>query len=262
MLNNIWRYIAGTLRFFLVDFGIRQLWRVVRTGRGSTLQIRLRGVPHPITIRPTKVDVLVLWQTFGIKQCEVTLPFTPNLIIDAGANIGCTVIAFSELYPEARIIAIEPDKTNAALARKNTAAYPNARIVEGAVWHRATMLEIENPDDESWAFRIVERPLQEGSIHAAFGGTALEATTTQAQSGIRAYTIDELSEGAPIDLLKVDIEGGEQYLFRENTAWLSLVRAMFVELHGKECRATVAEAAHRAGFRAYPPQGEYAVFMR
>lgn len=243
MLQNIWRYIVGTLRFFAFDFGLVQLVRVWTT-KATTLEVRVSGVSHPLVIRPTKPDVLVLWQTFGLRQCAVPLSSAPKLIVDAGANIGCTAVFLANAYPGARIVAVEPDTENASLARRNCARYPNIEIVEGAVWPRPVMLEIENPQDESWAFRMRERPL---------GADA---------SGMRGLTIDELSKGASIDLLKVDIEGGEVQLFTEDTQWLTRVGAMLVELHGPNCKRAVATAAQTAGFQALPPQGEYVVYAR
>lgn len=243
MLQNVWRYVSGTVRFFLVDFGLGQLLRVLFT-REATLEVRLPGVPHPLVIRPTKPDVLVLWQTFGLRQCAVPMAKPPALIVDAGANIGCTAVFLANAYPGARIVAVEPDVENAALARRNTARYPQVELVEGAVWPRPVMLEIENPQDESWAFRMRERPVEAGG------------------AGMRGLTIDELSKGAQIDLLKVDIEGGETQLFTEETQWLGRVGAMLVELHGAECSKAVANAAASSGFTQRPPQGEYVVYAR
>lgn len=243
MLQNVWRYVVGTLRFFLFDFGPRQLLKVWQTTT-PTLEVTLPDVPHPLVIRPTKPDVLVLWQTFGLKQCAVPLRAPPRLIVDAGANIGCTAVFLANAYPGARIVAVEPDTKNAELARKNCARYPAVEIVEGAVWPRPVQLEIENPQDESWAFRMRETPRDGGA------------------GGMRGLTIDELSKGQAIDLLKVDIEGGERQLFTEETQWLGRVGAMLVELHGPACTEAVATAAQQSGFRALPPQGEYVVYAR
>jgi FkbM family methyltransferase len=243
MLANVWRYIVGTVRFFLFELGPGQLLRVMRA-RTPTLEVTLPNVPHPLVIRPTKPDVLVLWQTFGLRQCALPLRAPPKLIVDAGANIGCTAVFLANAYPGAHIVAVEPDAGNAALARKNCATYPGVEIVEGAVWPRAVMLEIENPTDESWAFRMRERPRD------------------ASPGGMRGLTIDELSKGEPIDLLKVDIEGGETQLFSQETQWLGRVGAMLVELHGAECTRAVASAATSAGFLSRPPQGEYVVYAR
>lgn len=243
MLQNIWRYIIGTVRFFAWDFGLRQLLAVWRT-REPFVEVRLPGLPHRLTIRPTKPDVLVLWQTFGLRQCAVPLPTPPRFILDAGANIGCTAVFLANAYPGARIVAVEPDAANAALAKKNCAPYSQVELVEGAVWPRPVLLEIENPDGESWAFRMREKPRDGGG------------------AGMQGLTIDELTKGAAIDLLKVDIEGGEEQLFTQDTQWLGRVGAMLVELHGLNCERAVAHAASSSGFRQLPPQGEYVVYTR
>jgi FkbM family methyltransferase len=244
MMKNISRYVVGTLRFFLFDFGFSQLLRVFATKKGDTLEVHLPNIAHSLTIRPTKADVLVLWQTFGLNQCAIQLAEEPTLIIDAGANIGCTALFFAKTYPNTSIIAIEPDKTNVALAEKNCRTYPNVKIVEGAVWHHSAMVGIENPEGESWAFRM------------------RELSTEEASTGIRGFTIDELSKDAEISLLKVDIEGGEKTLFSQNTQWLARTGTMLVEVHGKECQQAVQQASVKAGFHTLPPQGEYVVYAR
>jgi FkbM family methyltransferase len=245
VIQNIWRYIIGTVRFFLLDFGLSQMLRFVLTKPVEKLEVRLPNIPHPLTIRPAKVDLLVLWQTFGVKQGVIPDLKHPQFIIDAGANIGATAVFLANQYPSAQIIAVEPETTNVQLARQNCAHYPNIEIIEGGVWHRSAMLEIENPEDESWAFRIRE-----------------SAVGDPTSKGVRGFTIDELSQGKRIDLLKVDIEGSEKYIFSEGTSWLSSVNAMLVEIHGKECKRVVTKSVSSAGFRELPQQGEYVVYVR
>ena len=41
------------------------------------------------------------------------------LIIDCGAHCGIATKFFAETYPQARIVAVEPDEDNVALAREN-----------------------------------------------------------------------------------------------------------------------------------------------
>ena len=43
----------------------------------------------------------------------------PSVIIDAGANIGLASIWFASKFPEARILAIEPEKSNYELLVRN-----------------------------------------------------------------------------------------------------------------------------------------------
>jgi FkbM family methyltransferase len=119
------------------------------------------------------------------------------LIIDCGANIGLSGVWYARQFPEAKIIAVEPDQSNLEIASRNLAAYPNVTLVSGGVWDTPSHLSIVNPDAEPWAFRVEEG---EGSIPG--------------------FTIDQLSEGKPILVVKVDIEGAEKELFRSNTDWM------------------------------------------
>jgi FkbM family methyltransferase len=116
------------------------------------------------------------------------------LIIDCGANIGLSGVWYSRQFPEAKIIAVVPDQPNLEIASKNLAAYPNVTLVSGGVWDTRSLLSIVNPDAEPWAFQVKE------------GG-----------GSIPGFTIDQLSEGKPILVVKVDIEGAEKELFRSNT---------------------------------------------
>jgi hypothetical protein len=45
-----------------------------------------------------------------------------------------------------------------------------------------------------------------------------------------------------IDLLKVDIEGGELELFSGNTNWLTSVRNICIELHSADCERVFFDA--------------------
>src|SRR5205823_805130 len=118
--------------------------------------------------------------------------------------------------PDALILAVEPDKNNLAMMCRNTAEYRNVRLVEGAVWSSETEVVIENPDALAWAIRVVE---------AAPGGNGVR---------VRGYTIESLMDLAGVDeifILKVDIEGSEQTLFRCNSGWLEKTAVLMVELH-------------------------------
>ena len=53
-----------------------------------------------------------------------------GLIIDAGGYLGTAAIAFSEAYPDATVVTIEPSPENFALLVQNTAAYPNIRAAQ------------------------------------------------------------------------------------------------------------------------------------
>lgn len=137
------------------------------------------------------------------------------LIVDCGANIGLSALYFSLHLPKARIVGIEPASDNVRVARKNTSHNPLIEIVEAAVYDKVTPLELVDPQAEKFAYRV-----QEASIPSA--------------TSIPAVTIDEIMKrhGAKRNLIvKVDIEGGEDALFRSNLDWLDHTDLLIAETH-------------------------------
>ena len=53
----------------------------------------------------------------------------------------------------------------------------------------------------------------------------------EGEGSIPGFTIDQLSEGKPILIVKVDIEGAETELFRSNTDWMDRIDLIAIELH-------------------------------
>src|SRR6266851_270579 len=136
------------------------------------------------------------------------------LIIDAGANIGASVVYFSMTYPESRIVAIEPEKKNLKLLAMNCAGR-NVSIRAGAVSSADGSLFLSAPAGGSdWSFQV-------GS---------------QGEYEVEAMAIDSLladhgaDQFAPF-ICKIDIEGGEADLFSKNYQWMDVFPLLIIELH-------------------------------
>lgn len=136
------------------------------------------------------------------------------VILDCGANIGCSTYWLATEFPRARVLAIEPDAGNVALAQHNTRHCPNVTVLRAAVAATDCMLRIADAGASADSFRT--EPSAEGDIH----GYAIASLLTQVGA-----TPHELL------LAKVDIEGFEQQLFSENTEWLAATGAVIVETH-------------------------------
>jgi FkbM family methyltransferase len=138
------------------------------------------------------------------------------LIIDCGGNIGLTTVWLARKFPEARIIAVEPDDANFSLLRINTEHLGDRFTpICGGIWHEKADLEIINPDSGSAALRI---------------GTA---SSPNLGKTIRAYTIDEVCVLAGVNspfIVKIDIEGAQESLFKSNTDWVSKTHMIVIEL--------------------------------
>jgi FkbM family methyltransferase len=187
---------------------------------GPLDSVTLPGIPHPFWFRHGTSDVQAIRQIFVRREYE-WLSTLPNVqtIVDAGANVGAASVFLLDLFPQARLVAIEPAAGNLAVLEKNLAHYGNrATVVRGAVWPSATKLEIDRGyrDGLDWSIRV--RP-GEGEVE-----------------GITVPQLMERQRLDPIDLLKIDIEGAERELFAGDTSWLPCVRHLCIELHDEDCR--------------------------
>lgn len=176
--------------------------------------------------RPGDSDLLTFWYTLGAGEydlakfpqhaSQVVAAYdrirhagrTP-IIIDAGANIGAASIWFSLQFPDARIVAIEPDPQNARICRLNTTGR-NVEVVEAAIGAKAGSVSLVG-NDESWGIKTVRD-----------GG------------GVPVVTIPDLLaryENCELLIAKIDIEGFESDLFAEETGWIEEATALIVEPH-------------------------------
>jgi FkbM family methyltransferase len=208
--------VAGDLKCHYLALGIRGVLLSARSylleKPGETIA-SAPGIAHPIHLRLRTSDVPLLTQVILHSQYDWRLLKPPNVIVDAGANIGLASIFFANRYPGATILAVEPAASNLPLLRRNMAPYPNCKVVAGALWnHNATVATV--PGEGEWGFRVEEDLA--GNKSAA------------------ALTLDRLMQDYGIDyvdLLKVDIEGAEKEVFESSSAWIDRVGAIAIELH-------------------------------
>ena len=182
-----------------------------------------------ITIRPgssdaqTFIDVfrgraydIAGWPGFATVMAEyrrITARGDVPLILDLGANVGAASVWFARQFPEARIIAVEPDAENAALCRLNTRALANVTCVTGAIASRSGHVSLRNDGDKAWTIQTAWDP----------------------QGQVPAYTIADLvatvGRAGQLFIVKIDIEGFESDLFARGTEWIDEVTVIFIEPH-------------------------------
>jgi FkbM family methyltransferase len=78
----------------------------------------------------------------------------PEFIIDAGANIGLASVYFASRFPNARILAIEPERKNFEILVKNVERYPNVQPILGALWGERAEVEVVDRGLGNWGFMI------------------------------------------------------------------------------------------------------------
>ncbi len=158
-------------RRFGLAFPMRHLRRLAGQREYVTT---LRGV-GPVTLRLDNSDADVFRQVFRYREYDlkgtgqwprVQAAYEALLaagkrpiIIDAGANVGASTLYFATTYPEAIVVAIEPDAENLELCRRNTRSCPNVRLVEAGLGGEAGLVELRGGENGSWSI-MTERSVQ------------------------------------------------------------------------------------------------------
>ena len=156
------------------------------------------------------------------------------LIIDAGANIGLSIVYFKQLYPNSKIIAFEPDEKIFSILETNINSFKfkNIELIKKALWKEDCVLSFE--------------------ADGADGGRVNLNDTSKGEVKISAQRLSPfLNE--PVDFLKIDIEGSELEVLIECQNKLTNVDKMFVEYHSFENKeqnlSKIITIIENAGFR-------------
>ncbi len=135
------------------------------------------------------------------------------LVVDCGANIGLASKYFAMEFPEALVLAVEPDASNLDVARKNCRG-ERVVFVNGAVSGSDGFGVVTNHEAGANALRVES---------VAGGGLPMHSMNT-----LLAH--EDLKECTPF-LLKIDIEGSESELFTGDTSWIDRFPILTIELH-------------------------------
>jgi len=215
-------------------------------------------------IRPKAADLWMFVQIFHNKEYNLaSRAQTPRIlaayrkilddgkvpiIIDAGANVGAASMWFANQFPEALILAIEPDADNAELCRLNTANFPNVKNIEAAIGSEPGSVSLSNPLNDTSGIQTKR----------SGDGTIPIRTISQLVSDVR--------RPAKLFLTKIDIEGFEDDLFARNLDWLDETDVMIIEPHdwllpGKGTSRNFQEAMGKRNFEILI-SGENLIYAR
>jgi FkbM family methyltransferase len=196
------------------------------SGRGSdpavpATSLKVPDFHSPIWLRPTRSDYSIFWQCVVRRQYDLSrFPQMQEilrrsqamiaagqrpLVIDGGANIGMSLRGFARDFPQAHVIAVEPDTDNFRVLTANAGELvAKHTLVQGAI------------ASQSGHSRIIAR--ERGS--AGFMTEYCDASHPEA---IRAYSVPDLVAMVPNGqpwIVKLDIEGGQDELFSRDTGWV------------------------------------------
>lgn len=198
---------------------------VGRRKLGLSKAVTVSCGPHRLTVRPGDSDAFVLAQIFTAREYDAH-PFWMErlnavaagfrragqvpLIVDAGANVGYSALYLAEHFPDAVVIAVEPDANCLELLRRNCGHNPRIRALHAALWSHGNGVDLDSRDESSWANRVSD------------GGSTPSVTLDT--------LIAEIPNAAPL-IVKLDIEGAETEVCRASPGVVSSFACIMVEPH-------------------------------
>ena len=203
--------------------------------RATTVELQL-GHRRLFSYRPGTTDLLVLEQVFLDQEYNFdAAPAEPiRYIVDLGSNIGVTALMWAERFPSAHMVLVEPDPENFALLEKSTAGFRD----------RCTCIQaaVSATRGSTSFFRSARE----------YSHSIVKTSDTVSEIPVRTVTLSDVLDAAGfprIDLLKMDIEGGETAVMPTLGCLRGAIRYLIAELHWPYTPQLFAEHCALAGLR-------------
>lgn len=227
------RTVHGTLGFVLRE----------ATGRGGTRAYRLRRGGMTALIRHGTPDPITLGEIFYSRYYELPPAVERVLgprdrdcsVLDLGANIGLFGVWLLGERPNARIEAFEPDPANLEVLRQLVALHGRG---------------------DRWLVVPAAAAPFDGEIRFRTGDFTCSQIDATADTSVAA--VDVMERIAAVDLLKMDIEGGEWAILGDPRFAASPPPAVVLEYHpdgapeGASPRAAVESLLRDCGYTLAP----------
>jgi FkbM family methyltransferase len=209
--------VVTTLRYvYKVGIIKSLLFCLAMNTSGEECEIKWKGKHYHIRKHSSDFQVFRSVVVFGQYNISRITSKNVKTIVDLGSNIGFSVLHFKSKFPDAHIIAVEPEKHNYKQLVKNVQGYNNIDCLQNAIWYAQKNLGIFDSGLGEYAFRVVD-------------------ANQKLVGSVDAITMDDIIARyniQTIDILKIDIEGAEKELFTHNfESWLPKVRCIVIELH-------------------------------
>jgi FkbM family methyltransferase len=209
-----------------VRFAVREL-----AGRGQVASYRLRLSGLRCFVRHDGHDAWVLHEIFGKCVYAVPRPVVAVLggaeqgprVVDVGGHLGFFGLYVLSCFPAARITSFEPDPENAALLERTVQV--NGL---GSRWEVVRAAAFTSPTRVSFVAGLGERS------HLTAAGD---------RNAMTVDAVDLFERLDAVDLLKLDIEGGEWAILADARFLDLSAPAIVLEYHSHQCPKPDPECA-------------------
>jgi FkbM family methyltransferase len=186
----------------------------IARGREYKLKLKYKGKTFDFYFGSYS-DFVVLKEVFLDNEYEMSLGEEPGVIFDLGSHVGASVIYFRLKYPGAKIYAFEPDPTSFAKLQRHTGQFDE--II-------ASNIAVSGRDGREKFFIHSEDSVSSSLVQREPGQACVEVECRTLGRLMRDLGISK------IDLLKMDIEGGEYNALRDFDGIVN-VKHIICELH-------------------------------
>lgn len=145
---------------------------------------------------------------------KILVSFKSPFVLDLGANIGCFALRVFKQTPLAEIVSIEAANDTFQILKENTQLNSNLN------WQSYNL--------GVWSH---DGPVSLLRKNNAIGHCVIQTGGDDQVNGISLISLMKLIERDSIDLLKIDIEGGEEVVIPSSVSILKKTRYLIIEVH-------------------------------
>lgn len=153
------------------------------------------------------------------------LPFIQNtiFIVDAGANVGDSTIVLAKKYPHAEILMIEPIPDMKSYIRSNL-LHNN---IHNKIRYLKAVITKDGPTKKRWLY--IPKSTQNASLQKQMIHQDLIRHVTKLSTA--TVSLKHIIRYKRINILKIDIEGGEFELLPDLLRYAEFIQCICLEIH-------------------------------
>ncbi|OFY85149.1 MAG: hypothetical protein A3F72_05055 [Bacteroidetes bacterium RIFCSPLOWO2_12_FULL_35_15] len=251
---RIFKYSFGSILADSIPKGLKHTYHLLQEMKSKGIVINKKrdfveftdpGTNFLISLEQNSSDSMVYQQIFLHEEYHAVLDviakhnLSIKTMIDAGANVGFTILYFKNQFKDLNIIGLEPSPSTFKKLTRNITNnnLTNVILHKKGLWSKTTRLKAERSfrDGEDWSFRIVE----------ANDNEIADIETFSIQDLIEIHQLKQ------IDFLKIDVEGAEKNIFENLNFlnWLPKICLLAIEIHDEfDCRTHIENHLSNNGF--------------